>query len=106
MKFTSKISGTMVTEFEIKPLFTGQVIPLKELDEKLSERAMRWVMDNFYLSRMTDKGYELYGCRYCTTLDYDTIYKLTVLEKYPDYVAEFVEYFGEKWLNHYIRFGH
>lgn len=106
MKFTDKISGTMVTEFEIKPLWNSQVVSLKELDESLPEEIMRWVMDNFYLSRMSDKGYEMYGCHYCTTLDYDTIYKLTVWANYPDYVAEFVEYFGENWINHYIRFGH
>lgn len=106
MKFESKISGTRVTDFEIIPLFDETIIPLKKLDEKLSERSMRWVMDNFYLSQYSEKGAEFYGCNFYTTMDYDTVLKLSVLENYPQYEKEFIEHFGENWLNYYIRFNH
>ena len=39
-------------------------------------------------------------------LDYDTILKLSILEHYPEYEKEMINYFGNEWLKHYIRFNH
>lgn len=107
MKFEEKISGTKVTDFEIDSLFSSQFISLQEVIEKdLSQRVMNWILDNlrFYRGERTEgnKG----QCIWWTTIDFDTDLKLSVMENYPEYEKELTNYFGENWMNYYIRFNH
>lgn len=107
MKFEPKISGTKVTDFDIKPLFSSQFVSLQDvMDKDLSQRTMNWILDNarFYRGERTEENKG--KCIWWTTLDFDTGLKLAVLEHYPNYEKEFIEYFGENWMNHYIRFNH
>ncbi len=107
MKFEEKISGTKVTDFEIDPLFNFNFISLQDVVEKdLSQRAMNWILDHlrFYRGERTEENKN--ECIWWTTIDFDTDLKLSVMENYPKYEQEFIDYFGDNWMNHYIRFNH
>lgn len=100
LKFESKISGWSVKGFEnVKLLFDCQVITLEEVNKKVQKQeTMNYILDILRFS----KGQNCWVC----TMDYDTIYKLSILDGYPELVAELVDYFGKNWLNLYLRFGH
>ena len=52
MKFEEKISGTKVTDFNIKPLFSSQFVSLQYvMDKDLSQRTMDWILDNLRFHR-------------------------------------------------------
>lgn len=103
MKFEEKISGTRVEDFKIKPIFENQYIWLTDVMTKIKrQETMDFLLDNF---RFYKGEYEKEG-DWVAIIDFDTIYKLSVMENYPQYEKEFVDYFGENWLNHYIRFNH
>lgn len=103
MQFEPKMSGTRVTDFNIAPIFNSQYIWLSEVMEKIqNQNAMNFILDTF---RFT-KGCEEKSHDWCAILDWDSIMKVSVLENYPEYEAEFTKYFGENWLKHYIRFNH
>lgn len=101
MKFEPKISGTTVTEFKIKPIFEDQTITLLDCLEKIRrQESMNFLLDTYRFVFCKANG------EWYTILDWDSIMKVSVLENYPDYEAEFINYFGENWINHYIRFNH
>ena len=103
MNFEPKISGTRVTDFNITPIFDSQFIWLSEAMKKIqNQKAMDYILDTY---RFT-KGHEEKSHDWCAIIDWDSIYKISCLENYPDYVKEFEDYFGESWLKHYIRFNH
>lgn len=103
MKFESKISGTKVTDFEIKPIFDSQIVWLSEAMQKIKrQETMNFLLDNYRFS----KGYEEKEGDWGAIIEWDTNLKLSVLENYPDYEKEFLEYFGENWMKCYIRFNH
>ena len=105
MTFEAKISGTKVTDFNITPIFNSQYISLESLLKlDLKQETMNFILDTFRFSKgeRTKEEDEIWWA----ILDWDTIYKLSCLEKYPQYVEEFKSYFGENWLKHYIRFNH
>ena len=103
MKFETKISGTRVTGFNITPIFNSQFVWLSEIMEKVqNQKAMDFILNSF---RFT-KGCEEKSHDWCTILDGDSIMKISALENSPESVKEFEDYFGENWLNHYIRFNH
>lgn len=107
MKFEPKISGTKVTDFEIKPLFNSQFVSLQEVIGKdLSQRTMDWILDNLRFHRGQRTEENKGECIWWAVMDYDTEYKLAVLENYPEYEEEFRQYFGEEWMKYYIRFNH
>ena len=107
MKFEPKISGTKVTEFNIKFLFDSEFISLQEVMKKdLSQRTMDWILDNLRFHRGERTEENKGKCIWWTIIDFDTNLKLAVLENYPNYEEEFINYFGENWINHYIRFNH
>ena len=103
MKFESKISGTMVTDFEITPIFDKQIILLSEVMANVhKQETMNWILDTLRFMKCNEN----YPNEWYCVMDWDTIFKITVLEKYPEYEKEFINYFGENWMNHYIRFNH
>lgn len=100
MKFENKISGTAITDFSIKPLFTEQFVSLKDAMEKIhTQKAMDFLLDTFRF-QLTVRG------EWIAILDFDSIYKITILESYPGYEDELTAHFGDNWLNQYLRFGH
>ena len=101
MKFEPKISGTTVTEFKINPIFEDQTVTLLDCLEKIRrQESMNFLLDTYRFVFCKANG------EWYTILDWDTIMKVTVLEQYPEYEEEFINYFGENWINHYIRFNH
>lgn len=103
MTFESKISGTKVTDFKIDSIFKGQFILLSEIIEKVhKQETMNWILDKLRFTKCNEN----YPNEWYCIMDWDTIFKVSVLENYPEYEKEFINYFGENWMNHYIRFGH
>lgn len=101
MKFETKISGTRVTDFSIEEIFDSQYITLTECLEKIHrQETMNYLLDTFRFTLSDD------GKIWFATIDWDTNYKIAILEKYPEYEKEMIDYFGDNWLNHYIRFNH
>ena len=103
MKFEPKISGVRVDDFEIEPIFDSQFVWLSECMEKIKrQETMDYILDTFRFY----KGSEEKEHDWVAILDYDTIDKVSIMENYPQYEKELIDYFGENWLKHYIRFGH
>ena len=106
MKFEPKISGVKVTDFEIEPIFDSQFISLEDcIKADLKQEVMNFILDKLRFYRGDKKEGETVTPWYCV-MDYDTIYKLSVLQNYPQYEQELKNYFGDNWLKYYIRFGH
>lgn len=105
MTFESKISGTKVTDFEITPIFDSQIVWLSDAMAKIQKQeVMDYLLDYYRFTRgFRDKTGDW---DWCAIIDWDSIYKLSTLENYPEYEKEFIGYFGEDWLKHYIRFNH
>ena len=100
MKFEGKISGVSVTDFNITPIFKGQIVNLTDcLTIIKRQETMDFLLDTFRFSLCKDGQWR-------AVLDWDTIFKISILENYPNYEEELINYFGENWLKHYIRFGH
>lgn len=109
MVFEPKISGVTVRNFDIKPLFNSNIFSINDVINKdLSQKTMNFILDSlrFYRGERIEENKD--ECIWWTSIDMDTNYKLAVLEKpeYEEYRREFIEYFGENWMNHYIRFNH
>ena len=105
MKFEPKISGTRVTDFSITPIFKDQYVLLSEAQKIIKrQETMNFLLDTFRFSKCGNE--KDYPNEWVAILDYDTIYKMSIMENYPNYEKEMVEYFGENWLEHYIRFNH
>lgn len=104
MKFEAKMSGTRVTDYEIKPV-CSDTITLLEIDKFKTETA-QWILDNYFLVKFSDEYAEKVGCRHGVWVDWDTVMKISILENYPEYEKELSEYFGKNWLKHYLRFNH
>lgn len=105
MKFEPKISGTCVTDFEIECILPEQVNLLSDLTKKIHrQETMDFILNHFRFFKYGDE--KKYPNEWFVVFDYDTLYKITILEKYPEYEKEMIKYFGENWMNHYIRFNH
>ena len=108
LRFKEMMSGTSVN-LTIDPLFESGFVSLDEvMKSDLSQETMDFILDNFRFyrgERTTDNADE---CIWWTTIDTDTRCKLAVLEweEYAEIKDEFVAYFGENWMKHYIRFNH
>lgn len=105
LKIEKKMSGWSVTDFEkVERLFDCQIITLDEVLEKVQKQeTMNYILDKFRFTKGILKEEEV--CWFCI-LDNDTIYKLSILDRYSDLENELVNYLGENWLDCYIRFGH
>lgn len=100
MKFEEKMSGTKVTDFDITPIFCSQIITLAEcLNVIHRQESMNWILDTLRFTKGTDNVWY-------AVIDWDSDMKLAVLENYPEYEQEFINYFGDNWMKHYIRFNH
>lgn len=103
MKFETKISGVAVTDFKIETIFKDQYVWLSQVMSKVhKQKTMDFILDKFrfYKGEAEKEG------DWCAIFDYDTIYKISIMENYPQYENELIEHFGEKWMNHYLRFNH
>lgn len=106
IKFTPKISGVQVTGSEINEIlnnlvFNSQFITLNDCIENIHrQESMNWILDTLRFTKSAD------GKNWFATISWDSIAELTVMEKYPEVEKQFIEYFGENWMKHYIRFNH
>lgn len=103
MKFERKMSGTKVTDFDITPIFNSQFVWLSDAMKTLqNQESMDFLLDTFrFIKGSAEKSND-----WCAILDYDSIFKISVLENYPEYRKKLENYFGENWLKFYIRFSH
>ena len=105
LKFEEKISGTRVTGSESKFLFKDQYITLNEVIATVkTQEAMNWILDEIRFTKGTVKEDGTFG--WYATMDGDTMHKLYIIENLPDEKAQLIEYFGEHWMDYYIRFNH
>lgn len=106
INFDPKISGVRVTGSEIDEVlenlvFDSQFITLNSIQEKIHrQESMNWILDTLRFTKSAD------GKNWFATISWDSIAGLTVMEKYPEVKKQFIEYFGESWMNRYIRFNH
>jgi len=106
INFDPKISGVRVTGSEIDEVlknrvFDSQFITLNSIQEKIHrQESMNWILDTLRFTKSAD------GKNWFATISWDSIAGLTVMEKYPEVEKQFIEYFGENWMEHYIRFNH
>jgi hypothetical protein len=63
------------------------------------QETMDWILDTLRFSKCVNGDW-------LTIIDLDSVYKLSILENYPEYEKELKDYFGDNWMKHYIRFGH
>ncbi len=103
MKFETKISGVRVTDYEIESIFDTQFVWLSEIMEKIHrQETMNFILDEFRFYKGEAEKENDWICIF----DWDTIEKISIMEKYPQYEKEMIDYFGKNWLKHYIRFNH
>ena len=103
MKFEPKMSGVRVTDYEIKSIFNHNFVWLSEIMEKIHrQETMDFILDTFRFY----KGEEEKANDWVGIFDGDSLKKIAILENYPQYEKEMIDYFGENWLKHYIRFNH
>lgn len=104
MKIEPKMSGWTITEYSIDV----SKLPFKEfpyliyLDECLklnNEKSMEYILENATFVKSSEG-------RWGSLFGNDGIMKIAILEFYPEYEAQLIEYFGEDWVNYYLRFNH
>ena len=101
MNIESKISGWKITNFETKPIFNSQAISLENCMRTIKrQETMNFILDTFRFSKGVKEG----TC--FTTIDWDTIMKISIMETNPKEEEQLKEYFGEGWIKHYLRFNH
>ena len=101
IKIESKISGWKITGFETKPIFNSQIISLEDCMRTIKrQETMNFILDTFRFSKGVKKG------TWFTTIDWDTIMKISIMETNPEEEEQLKEYFGEGWIKYYFRFNH
>ena len=101
MNIESKISGWKITNFETKPIFGSQVISLEDCMKTIKrQEVMNYILDTFRFSKGVKEG------TWFTTIDWDTIMKISIMETNPEEEKQLKEYFGEGWIEKYLRFNH
>ena len=101
MNIESKISGWKITNFETKPIFDSQVISLEDCMRTIKrQEIMNFILDTFRFNKGVKEG------TWFTTIDWDTIMKISIMETNPEEEEQLKEYFGEGWIKHYLRFNH
>lgn len=107
MKIEPKISGWAISDFDIKifPHYGDEFVTLKDIDN-LSKRSAQWILDNYNLVAFKK---ETVGCHYGVLMDTDDMYKVAIMESYPELEQELADYFNPAfgdWRKCYLRFGH
>lgn len=98
MEFVPKMSGVAVSDFDIKLVFNERIITVDEAKNLKSIKAFNFIMENYeWLDNNGEK---------VTILNFDDMYKISIMENYPNYAEELKNYFGDNWANYYIRFNH
>lgn len=101
LNIESKISGWKVTGFETKPVFNSQIISLEECMKTIKkQKTMDYILDNFRFSKGMKEG------TWFTTIDWDTIMKISIMETNPEEEKQLEECFGFSWVKVYLRFNH
>ena len=101
MNIESKISGWKIINFETKPIFDSQVISLENCMRTIKrQETMNFILDTFRFSKGVKEG------TWFTTIDWDTIMKISIMETNSEEEKQLKEYFGESWIKHYLRFNH
>lgn len=101
IKVESKISGWKITGCETKPIFDSQIVSLEECMKTIKrQETMDFILDTFRFSKGMKEG------TWFTTLDWNTIMKISIMETNLEEEKQLVENFGEKWITHYLRFNH
>ena len=105
MKFETKISGTKVTEYgKVEFFFPEQIVNLKDCIKKIrKQKTMNYILDKFRFTKGCEEGDDWY-----CIVDYDSLLKMSIMEKeeYSEIREKLEEYFGERWIEEYIRFNH
>lgn len=105
MKIESKMSGWSISDFSVKifPHLGDQIVTLNDID-KLSKRSAQWIFDNYnFIELNPDKA----GCHFGVIMSYDDLYKVSIMESYPEIEKELTDYFSPSdWTKCYLRFGH
>ena len=101
MNIESKISGWKITDFETEPIFDSDVLFLEDCMKTIKrQETMNFILNTFRFSKVVKEG------AWFTTIDWDTIMKISIMETNPEEEKQLKEYFGEGWIKHYLRFNH
>lgn len=105
--FESKMSGTRCDGWEniVDPdkdlgLDCTGALPIANLT---TVEAVEFVVERYNLRQFNPPDKERWVGTY---LDCDDEFKVAIMEKHPTLKAELIKEFGDKWADHYIRFGH
>lgn len=100
----TKISGWAITkgyeDIELLPLVNGFMFCPSQLT---NPKSLEWIVKHFNLYQATPPNENPF---IYTILNYDDLYKITIMDKYPAIAQELEDRFGIDWANHYLRFGH
>lgn len=101
LNIETKMSGWKITGFETKPVFDSQIVSLEECMKTIKkQKTMDYILDRFRFSKgMKDETW-------FTTMDWDTIMKISIMETNPEEEKQLEEHFGNSWTTIYLRFNH
>lgn len=107
MKIEPKISGWSISDVSIKifPHLRDKIVTLNDID-KLSKRSAQWIFDHYNLVELNP---EMAGCHFGVFMSYDDMFKVSIMESYPEIEKELANYFNPSfgdWTKCYLRFGH
>lgn len=115
MKIETKMSGWSITDIDDIELVTHRFISFGEMNF-MKPKTIKWILDNYeFHTGDTDEHFcetfklpkEYIGKKtYGTFPTLDDEYKITIMEKYPEYEEQLTKAFGENWADYYLRFGH
>lgn len=101
LNIETKMSGWKITGFETKPVFNSQIISLEECMKTIKkQKTMDYILDRFRFSKGMKDG------TWFTTMDWDTIMKISIMETNPEEEKQLEEHFGNSWTTIYLRFNH
>lgn len=96
-----RVEGTEIDEVLSNLVFGSQFVTLQDCIESIHrQESMNWLLDTLRFTKSAD------GKNWWATISWDSIAGLTIMEKYPKVEKQFIEYFGENWMEYYIRFNH
>lgn len=107
MKFEPKISGTSVTDYgkiKVFPHLLDNIVTLSDINKLTNKLAVQFILDTYNMLSLNAELAD--GANWGAIMSNDDILKASILENHPDLEAELQDYFGDNWLQHYIRFNH